>query len=145
MYLWVYCQLMSSIVLFVPSLFSFLSLLGEFAMYLNFCRSLRFEDKPDYPYLRKLFRGLYVYTNSECQTNRLFPPTLPPHQLSLDILKWGWIILHNCYAMRTLKWLILTNLLAALNHSPMKSVVCVRLCEKCFEMTTCMYVHPGIM
>ena len=51
---------MSSIVLFVPSLlFSFLSLLGEFATYLNFCRSLRFEDKPDYPYLRELFRGLF--------------------------------------------------------------------------------------
>ena len=57
--LWVYCQLMSSIVLFVPSLFSFLLLLGEFATYLNFCRSLRFEDKPDYPYLRELFRGLF--------------------------------------------------------------------------------------
>ena len=55
----VYCQLVSSIVLFVPSLFSFLSLLGEFATYLNFCRSLRFEDKPDYPYLRELFRGLF--------------------------------------------------------------------------------------
>ena len=39
--------------------FSFLSLLGEFATYLNFCRSLRFEDKPDYPYLRELFRGLF--------------------------------------------------------------------------------------
>ena len=38
---------------------SFLSLLGEFATYLNFCRSLRFEDKPDYPYLRELFRGLF--------------------------------------------------------------------------------------
>ena len=37
----------------------FLSLLGEFATYLNFCRSLRFEDKPDYPYLRELFRGLF--------------------------------------------------------------------------------------
>ena len=57
--MWVYCQLMSPIVLFVPSLFSFLSLLGEFATYLNFCRSLRFEDKPDYPYLRELFRGLF--------------------------------------------------------------------------------------
>lgn len=32
---------------------------SEFATYLNFCRSLRFEDKPDYPYLRELFRGLF--------------------------------------------------------------------------------------
>jgi len=32
----------------------------EFATYLNYTRSLRFEDKPDYPYLRKLFRELFV-------------------------------------------------------------------------------------
>jgi len=32
----------------------------EFAQYLNYCRSLRFEDKPDYTYLRKLFRDLFV-------------------------------------------------------------------------------------
>ena len=34
-------------------------LLGEFATYLNFCRSLKFEDKPDYAYLRQLFRSLF--------------------------------------------------------------------------------------
>ncbi|PLW12453.1 hypothetical protein PCANC_20355 [Puccinia coronata f. sp. avenae] len=32
----------------------------EFAIYLNYSRSLRFDDKPDYPYLRKLFRDLFV-------------------------------------------------------------------------------------
>ncbi|KAH0514280.1 Casein kinase I isoform delta, partial [Microtus ochrogaster] len=31
----------------------------EFATYLNFCRSLRFDDKPDYSYLRQLFRNLF--------------------------------------------------------------------------------------
>ena len=31
----------------------------EFATYLNYCRSLRFEDKPDYSYLRQLFRNLF--------------------------------------------------------------------------------------
>lgn len=34
--------------------------IGEFASYLNYCRSLRFEDKPDYAYLRKLFRDLFT-------------------------------------------------------------------------------------
>jgi len=33
---------------------------AEFAQYLNYCRSLHFEDKPDYAYLRKLFRDLFI-------------------------------------------------------------------------------------
>lgn len=37
----------------------FCLLTAEFATYLNFCRSLRFDDKPDYSYLRQLFRNLF--------------------------------------------------------------------------------------
>ncbi|KAM3583453.1 serine/threonine protein kinase [Umbelopsis sp. WA50703] len=33
---------------------------NEFSIYLNYTRSLRFDDKPDYSYLRKLFRDLFV-------------------------------------------------------------------------------------
>lgn len=32
----------------------------EFATYLRYCRSLRFDDRPDYSYLRGLFRDLYL-------------------------------------------------------------------------------------
>ncbi|KMU73290.1 casein kinase 1 [Coccidioides immitis RMSCC 3703] len=32
---------------------------NEFAVYLNYTRSLRFDDKPDYSYLRKIFRDLF--------------------------------------------------------------------------------------
>ena len=32
----------------------------EFASYLNYCRSLRFEDRPDYSHLRKMFKELLV-------------------------------------------------------------------------------------
>ncbi|CAD8181451.1 unnamed protein product [Paramecium octaurelia] len=31
----------------------------EFSTYLNYCRSLRFEDKPDYSFLRKMFKELF--------------------------------------------------------------------------------------
>ncbi|KAJ3099919.1 serine/threonine protein kinase [Phlyctochytrium bullatum] len=33
---------------------------NEFAVYINYTRSLRFDDKPDYSYLRKLFRDLFI-------------------------------------------------------------------------------------
>ena len=35
----------------------------EFATFLNYTRSLRFDDKPDYAYLRKLFRDLFTREN----------------------------------------------------------------------------------
>ncbi|KAJ1507123.1 serine/threonine protein kinase [Coelomomyces lativittatus] len=31
----------------------------EFAMYLNYCKSLKFEDRPDYSFLRRLFQDLF--------------------------------------------------------------------------------------
>lgn len=33
---------------------------SEFISYFHYCRSLRFEDKPDYSYLKRLFRDLFV-------------------------------------------------------------------------------------
>lgn len=38
---------------------------GEFAMYLNYCRGLRFEEAPDYMYLRQLFRILFRTLNHQ--------------------------------------------------------------------------------
>ena len=32
---------------------------AEFSTYINYCRSLRFEEKPDYAYLRQLIRNLF--------------------------------------------------------------------------------------
>ncbi|XP_012321017.1 casein kinase I [Aotus nancymaae] len=37
----------------------------EFAMYLNYCRGLRFEEVPDYMYLRQLFRILFTTLNHQ--------------------------------------------------------------------------------
>ncbi|XP_019181057.1 PREDICTED: casein kinase 1-like protein 10 isoform X2 [Ipomoea nil] len=33
---------------------------SEFMSYFHYCRSLRFEDKPDYSYLKRLFRDLFI-------------------------------------------------------------------------------------
>ncbi|KAG8065302.1 hypothetical protein GUJ93_ZPchr0004g40379 [Zizania palustris] len=33
---------------------------SEFVTYFHYCRSLRFEDKPDYSYLKRLFRDLFI-------------------------------------------------------------------------------------
>lgn len=38
---------------------------AEFAMYLNFCRGLRFDESPDYMYLRQLFRILFRTLNHQ--------------------------------------------------------------------------------
>jgi len=60
-----------------------------FASYLNYCRSLRFEDRPDYAYLRRLFKdmfmregfvndGLFDWTQPTAQTASSSSAKAPP-------------------------------------------------------------------
>ena len=37
----------------------------EFNVYLNYCRGLKFEEKPDYNYARKLFKDFMYRSNFE--------------------------------------------------------------------------------
>jgi len=37
----------------------------EFATYLTYCRNLRFDEKPDYTYLRNMFKELFVRSGHE--------------------------------------------------------------------------------
>ena len=37
----------------------------EFSSYMNYTKSLRFEDKPDYNFMRKIFKELFVKNNFE--------------------------------------------------------------------------------
>jgi len=37
----------------------------EFASYMHYIRTLRFDDKPDYNYLRNMFKELLIKENEE--------------------------------------------------------------------------------
>ncbi|KAL9690163.1 hypothetical protein QQ045_010559 [Rhodiola kirilowii] len=63
---------------------------SEFASYFHYCRSLRFDDKPDYAYLRRMFRDLFIregfqfdyvfdWTILKYQQSQIGSP--PPHDL----------------------------------------------------------------
>ena len=47
---------------------------AEFAMYLNYCRGLRFEEGPDYMYLRQLFRILFRTLNHQVGCDTIHVP-----------------------------------------------------------------------
>ena len=51
---------------------------SEFVTYFQYCRSLRFDDKPDYAYLRKLFRELF--TREGFQWDYVFDWTILKYQ-----------------------------------------------------------------
>merc|ERR1712098_407376 len=51
---------------------------GEFMTYLNYCRSLRFEDRPDYAYLRRLLKDLFF--RESYQYDFVFDWKLPNYQ-----------------------------------------------------------------
>jgi len=55
----------------------------EFVTYFQYCRALRFEDKPDYSYLRKLFRDLFA--REGYQWDYVFDWTILKHQQTQQI------------------------------------------------------------
>jgi casein kinase 1 len=50
----------------------------EFVNYFQYCRALRFDDKPDFSYLRKMFRELF--TKEGYQWDYVFDWTILKHQ-----------------------------------------------------------------
>ncbi|KAG6723302.1 hypothetical protein I3842_03G201600 [Carya illinoinensis] len=52
----------------------------EFASYFHYCRSLRFDDKPDYAYLKRIFRDLFI--REDFQFDYVFDWTILKYQQS---------------------------------------------------------------
>jgi len=50
----------------------------EFVTYMNYCRNLNFEERPDYAYLRQLLKGLFV--RESYQYDFVFDWTIVPSQ-----------------------------------------------------------------
>lgn len=58
----------------------------EFASYFHYCRSLKFDDKPDYAYLKRNFRDLFIREGSKSPL---------PFQLFSSYLQL-YMFLHMC-------------------------------------------------
>ncbi|KEH37488.1 casein kinase I-like protein [Medicago truncatula] len=50
----------------------------EFASYFHYCRSLRFDDRPDYAYLKRIFRDLFI--REGFQSDYIFDWTILKYQ-----------------------------------------------------------------
>ena len=74
----------------------------EFSTYLNYCRALRFEDKPDYNYLRRLFKELYQREG--------FDPDAAFDWLQGRRLKWSTKQLLVQWQRWTRRWLLTTKI-----------------------------------
>lgn len=54
---------------------------SEVALYLHYCQSLQFDDKPDYSYLKKIFRDLF--TREGFQSDNVMDWTILPDRQSM--------------------------------------------------------------
>lgn len=62
--------------------FNSLIILEEFVTYLKYCRDLEFESKPDYTYLKQLFKELFVKNGYE--SDYVFDWALIKYVISMD-------------------------------------------------------------
>lgn len=54
----------------------------EFVTYFNYVRSLRFDEKPDYAFLRRMFRDLFAKEGAGRHTLMVQPSAPPPQHIS---------------------------------------------------------------
>eukprot|EP00928_Gymnodinium_smaydae_P081089 TRINITY_DN64667_c0_g1_i1.p1 TRINITY_DN64667_c0_g1~~TRINITY_DN64667_c0_g1_i1.p1 ORF type:complete len:506 (-),score=75.73 TRINITY_DN64667_c0_g1_i1:20-1537(-) len=63
----------------------------EFATYLNYCRALRFEDRPDYNHLRNMFRSVFLRSGfrQDFCFDWISPSESPQRRISAKAPLWG--------------------------------------------------------
>jgi len=49
---------------------------SEFVHYLTYCKNLKYDEKPDYAYLRKMFKDLFIKNGYEMDFNFDWTPIL---------------------------------------------------------------------
>jgi len=76
----------------------------EFSTYLNYCRTLRFEDKPDYAYLRRLFKDLASRENFDT-TDSVFDWSLAESNARAEPARIADVVIDEV-PRKTRSWLV---------------------------------------
>ena len=64
----------------------------QFQTYFEYCRSLRFEDKPDYSYLKRLFKDLFANKGMEMDHEGV---TWASMSITSSVLVTRWVIVRK--------------------------------------------------
>lgn len=77
---------------------------SEFASYFHYCRSLRFDDKPDYAYLKRIFRDLFI---REGWLFALISLATAFVHYNIELRRWikSWSCILCCFSRRFPIWL----------------------------------------
>lgn len=109
----------------------------EFASYFHYCRSLRFDDRPDYAYLKRIFRDLFIREGVNIMSFRVHPfvSTLEfivhTHDFDFNLWKTMYICSLHWHMDRIPVWLCvwLDNFEVSAITASRTSCTC---CCKCF-------------
>ncbi|CAN1279319.1 Casein kinase 1-like protein 10 [Linum perenne] len=105
---------------------------SEFTSYFHYCRSLRFEHKPDYSYLKRLFRDLFI--REGYQFDYVFDWTILkyPQIGSSSRQRVSAHTLLNSVFLTQITYVVMKHMMFVLS-SPFSSAKC-ETCNKCWNI-----------